>query len=51
MDSEEAFQTPKVPELLRWLAVIGLKNVCLYDMEGVLKPSEEVITKVIKCSR
>lgn len=34
MYSEEALQTPKVLELLRWLAVISLKNVCLYDKEG-----------------
>ncbi|CAA2998965.1 dehydrodolichyl diphosphate syntase complex subunit NUS1 isoform X1 [Olea europaea subsp. europaea] len=43
MDSEEALQTPKVLELLLWLAVIGLKNVCLYDKEGVLKNTKEVI--------
>ncbi|KAL2477169.1 Undecaprenyl pyrophosphate synthetase family protein [Forsythia ovata] len=43
IDSEEALQIPKVLELVRWLAVIGLKNVCLYDKEGVLKNSKEVI--------
>lgn len=39
MDSEEALQTPKVLELLLWLAVIGLKNVCLYDKEGTGSPA------------
>ncbi|KAK9286576.1 hypothetical protein L1049_014975 [Liquidambar formosana] len=43
VESEEAYQTPKVIELLQWLATIGVKHVCLYDMEGVLKKSEEAI--------
>lgn len=34
IDSEEALQTLKVLNLLRWLAAIGLTNVCLYDKEG-----------------
>jgi ditrans,polycis-polyprenyl diphosphate synthase len=32
--SEEACQTSKVIELLQWLEAIGVKHVCLYDMEG-----------------
>lgn len=32
--SEEAYQTSKVIELLQWLEAIGVKHVCLYDMEG-----------------
>lgn len=32
--SEEAFQTAKVTKLLQWLEAIGMKHVCLYDMEG-----------------
>lgn len=32
--SEEAYQTAKVIELLEWLEAIGVKHVCLYDMEG-----------------
>lgn len=34
IDSEEARQTSKVLELLRWLASIGIKSICLYDREG-----------------
>uniref|UniRef100_A0A2N9IKS3 ditrans,polycis-polyprenyl diphosphate synthase [(2E,6E)-farnesyldiphosphate specific] n=1 Tax=Fagus sylvatica TaxID=28930 RepID=A0A2N9IKS3_FAGSY len=41
--SEEACQTSKVIELLQWLEAIGVKHVCLYDMEGVLKKSKEAI--------
>uniref|UniRef100_A0A5B7ALD7 ditrans,polycis-polyprenyl diphosphate synthase [(2E,6E)-farnesyldiphosphate specific] n=1 Tax=Davidia involucrata TaxID=16924 RepID=A0A5B7ALD7_DAVIN len=43
VDSEEAHQTSKVIELLQWLTAIGVKNVCLYDIEGVLKKSKEAI--------
>ncbi|KAK4562770.1 hypothetical protein RGQ29_005321 [Quercus rubra] len=41
--SEEAYQTSKVIELLQWLEAVGVKHVCLYDMEGVLKRSKEAI--------
>uniref|UniRef100_A0A2N9GAF0 ditrans,polycis-polyprenyl diphosphate synthase [(2E,6E)-farnesyldiphosphate specific] n=1 Tax=Fagus sylvatica TaxID=28930 RepID=A0A2N9GAF0_FAGSY len=41
--SEEASQTSKVIELLQWLEAIGVKHVCLYDTEGVLKKSKEAI--------
>lgn len=34
LDSEEALDTLKVLDLLRWLAAMGLRNVCLYDTEG-----------------
>ncbi|KAL6965216.1 ditrans,polycis-polyprenyl diphosphate synthase [(2E,6E)-farnesyl], partial [Sarracenia purpurea var. burkii] len=43
VDNDEAYQTSKVTELLQWLAVVGVKNVCLYDAEGVLKKSKEAI--------
>lgn len=43
VDSEEAHQISEVIELLHWLAGIGVKHVCLYDMEGVLKESQETI--------
>uniref|UniRef100_A0A5B7APY0 ditrans,polycis-polyprenyl diphosphate synthase [(2E,6E)-farnesyldiphosphate specific] n=1 Tax=Davidia involucrata TaxID=16924 RepID=A0A5B7APY0_DAVIN len=43
VDSEEARQTSKVIELLQCLAAIGVKNVCLYDTEGVLKKSKKAI--------
>lgn len=43
VDSDEARQTSKVIELLEWLSDIGVKKVCLYDREGVLKKSKEVL--------
>lgn len=43
IESEEAYQISKVIELLQWLEVIGVRNVCLYDSKGVLKKSKEVI--------
>ncbi|CAA2988561.1 dehydrodolichyl diphosphate syntase complex subunit NUS1 isoform X1 [Olea europaea subsp. europaea] len=51
IDSEEALQTLKVLNLLRWLAAIGLTNVCLYDKEGVLKRSEQEITERLKSEK
>ncbi|KAI3448049.1 hypothetical protein Pfo_004714 [Paulownia fortunei] len=51
VDSEEALQTMKVLDLLRWLAAIGLKNVCLYDTEGVLKKSEEALMLWLKSEK
>ncbi|KAK2978330.1 hypothetical protein RJ640_016432 [Escallonia rubra] len=44
MDSKDADQTSKVIELLQWLGALGVKYVCLYDTEGVLKKSKEAIT-------
>jgi ditrans,polycis-polyprenyl diphosphate synthase len=32
--SEEAYQTLEITKLLQWLETIGVKHVCLYDMEG-----------------
>ncbi|XP_017258336.1 uncharacterized protein LOC108227605 isoform X2 [Daucus carota subsp. sativus] len=43
VDSEEACQTSKVLELLQHLENIGIKHVCLYDPEGLLKKSKEAI--------
>ncbi|KAL3515188.1 hypothetical protein ACH5RR_022090 [Cinchona calisaya] len=43
--SEEARHLSKVFELLQWLADIGVKSVCLYDAEGVLKKNKEVIAE------
>jgi len=34
IESEEARQISDVVELLQWVAAIGVKHVCLYDMEG-----------------
>lgn len=43
IESEEARQTSKVLELLCWLVSIGIKSICLYDREGVLKKSQTAI--------
>ncbi|XP_019444587.1 PREDICTED: dehydrodolichyl diphosphate synthase complex subunit nus1-like isoform X1 [Lupinus angustifolius] len=48
IESEDAHQTSKVVKLLRWLDSIGVKNVCLYDMNGVLKKSKEAIFQKLK---
>ncbi|XP_073272338.1 uncharacterized protein [Primulina huaijiensis] len=47
-DSKEALQTIKVLDLLRWLAANGVKNVCLYDREGVLKNFKEALLLLLK---
>ncbi|KAJ4965290.1 hypothetical protein NE237_017139 [Protea cynaroides] len=51
VDSEEAQHTSRVVELLSWLSAIGVKHVCLYDMEGVLKESKEIILKKLGDAR
>ncbi|OMO73749.1 Di-trans-poly-cis-decaprenylcistransferase-like protein [Corchorus capsularis] len=43
VESEEAYETSKIIALLQWLADIGVKHVCLYDMEGILKKSKDFI--------
>ncbi|KAL4347536.1 hypothetical protein GQ457_17G011840 [Hibiscus cannabinus] len=43
VDSEEVFQTSKIIRLLQWLEAVGIKHVCLYDNEGVLKKSKDFI--------
>ncbi|XWS68183.1 hypothetical protein CRYUN_Cryun04dG0069500 [Craigia yunnanensis] len=43
VESEEAYQTSNIIELLQWLAAIGVKHVCLYDKEGILKKSKDLI--------
>lgn len=43
IESGEAYETSKVITLLKWLAAIGVKHICLYDTEGVLKKSKETI--------
>ncbi|KAK1418203.1 hypothetical protein QVD17_27346 [Tagetes erecta] len=43
IDSDEARQISEVIQLLEWLSAIGVKKVCLYDREGVLKRSQGVI--------
>ncbi|CAK7329725.1 unnamed protein product [Dovyalis caffra] len=43
VDSDDACQISKVIQLLQWLEAIGVKHLCLYDPEGVLKKSKESI--------
>jgi len=35
IESEDAHQTSKVVQLLQWVDSLGIKNVCLYDMNGM----------------
>ncbi|KAM0869306.1 hypothetical protein ACQ4PT_040770 [Festuca glaucescens] len=37
VDSREAKNTVKINQLLCWLKTLGMKYVCLYDIDGVLK--------------
>ncbi|RCV35289.1 hypothetical protein SETIT_7G228900v2 [Setaria italica] len=39
VDSKEAKNTVKIRQLLCWLSTMGVKYICLYDIEGVLKKS------------
>uniref|UniRef100_A0A0A9DHJ9 ditrans,polycis-polyprenyl diphosphate synthase [(2E,6E)-farnesyldiphosphate specific] n=1 Tax=Arundo donax TaxID=35708 RepID=A0A0A9DHJ9_ARUDO len=41
VDSKEAKNTAKIKQLLCWLSSIGVKYVCLYNIDGVLKKSLE----------
>ncbi|KAL5981498.1 hypothetical protein ACLOJK_015560 [Asimina triloba] len=45
IDSREAVRVSRVIKLLRWLSALGIKHVCLYDMEGELKKNKEVLLK------
>ncbi|XP_031402368.1 dehydrodolichyl diphosphate synthase complex subunit NUS1 isoform X1 [Punica granatum] len=49
VDSEDALQINKVIKLVQWLADIGVKHVCLYDNEGILKKSKDIILKNLSC--
>ncbi|KAL9251806.1 Dehydrodolichyl diphosphate synthase complex subunit NUS1-like protein, partial [Drosera capensis] len=48
VESEDANQISNVIRLLQWAAAMGIKKVCLYDMEGVLKKSKDAILS--KCN-
>ncbi|KGN63399.1 dehydrodolichyl diphosphate synthase complex subunit NUS1 isoform X2 [Cucumis sativus] len=48
VESDEAYNTLKMIELLEWLVSLGIRSVCLYDAEGVLKQSKEIILKKVK---
>ncbi|KAL6648639.1 hypothetical protein ACP70R_012863 [Stipagrostis hirtigluma subsp. patula] len=41
VDSREAKNTVKIKQLLFWISTFGVKRVCLYDIDGVLKKSFE----------
>ncbi|XP_022678763.1 uncharacterized protein LOC101759459 isoform X3 [Setaria italica] len=41
VDSKEAKNTVKIRQLLCWLSTMGVKYICLYDIEGVMKKSFE----------
>eukprot|EP00257_Ricinus_communis_P016480 XP_015574656.1 dehydrodolichyl diphosphate synthase complex subunit NUS1 isoform X1 [Ricinus communis] len=43
VESEDAYQISEVLQLLQWLEAIGVKHLCLYDSEGVLKKSKKFI--------
>ncbi|XP_022678979.1 uncharacterized protein LOC101760549 isoform X5 [Setaria italica] len=45
VDSKEAKNTVKIRQLLCWLSTMGVKYICLYDIEGVLKKSFEPAMK------
>ncbi|CAL1384982.1 unnamed protein product [Linum trigynum] len=47
IESDDAVQTSKVVQLLRWLEVMGVKRMCLYDAQGVLKKSKASIVKML----
>ncbi|CAN4099721.1 unnamed protein product [Withania somnifera] len=51
IESEEARQTSNVLELLRWLASVGIKSICLYDREGLLKKSRTAIIEGLNKSQ
>ncbi|XP_078430420.1 undecaprenyl pyrophosphate synthetase family protein isoform X2 [Wolffia australiana] len=45
VDSEEAVDTFRIRNLLELFANMGIRNVILYDMDGVLKRSESSLKK------
>jgi len=47
IESEEAYQISEVVKLLKWLDSIGVKNVCLYDMNGMKGFGESVMLKFL----
>ncbi|XP_034902462.1 uncharacterized protein [Populus alba] len=48
IESDDACRISKVIQLLQWLQAIGVKHLCLYDTEGVLKKSKESILAKLK---
>ncbi|CAI0377249.1 unnamed protein product [Linum tenue] len=47
IESDDAVQTSKIVQLLRWLEAMGVKRMCLYDAQGVLKKSKDSIVKML----
>uniref|UniRef100_A0A1J3IBW6 ditrans,polycis-polyprenyl diphosphate synthase [(2E,6E)-farnesyldiphosphate specific] n=1 Tax=Noccaea caerulescens TaxID=107243 RepID=A0A1J3IBW6_NOCCA len=47
VDIEEARDVSKVIELLQWLTTIGVKQVCLFDSQGLLKKSKDMILEIV----
>ncbi|GMN36467.1 hypothetical protein TIFTF001_006046 [Ficus carica] len=45
VDSEEAYLTSRIVKLVSWLEALGVKHICLYDAEGVMKKSKEAIVE------
>ncbi|PIA59300.1 hypothetical protein AQUCO_00400297v1 [Aquilegia coerulea] len=43
VESQEAYDIERIVKLLFWLSDIGVKHICLYDMDGVLKKSKKII--------
>ncbi|XP_065857279.1 uncharacterized protein [Euphorbia lathyris] len=48
VESKDAHQLSEVLQLLKWLEAIGVKHLCLYDSEGVLKKSKKFIVQNLK---
>ncbi|CAH2038220.1 unnamed protein product [Thlaspi arvense] len=47
VDIEVARDISKVIELLQWLATIGVKQVGLFDSQGLLKKSKDMILEIV----
>ncbi|KAL5561435.1 hypothetical protein UlMin_031182 [Ulmus minor] len=43
IESEDAREISRVIKLLQWLEAIGVKHVCFYDAEGVVKKSKDAV--------
>ncbi|KAL0694384.1 hypothetical protein Bca4012_061564 [Brassica carinata] len=50
VDIEAARDVSKVIELLQWLTTIGVKQVGLFDSQGLLKKSKDMILEMVPCS-
>ncbi|KAE8708402.1 CLP protease proteolytic subunit 6 isoform 1 [Hibiscus syriacus] len=43
IESEDACRTSNVIQLLQWVVALGINHICLYDNEGILKKSKDLI--------